>query len=330
MRIPLLIEIYSNRIHSDIPMESFYRFYKITRQGFRKAALKLEQRDIMMSQISELVKKYRMTKDRRAGSRSLYYNLDIKTEFKIGVNKFENLLSNYGLNLLPLRVRVVTTRSNFQSWNYNNRCVGLVITGVNQLVVGDLTYLGIGKQRYYFFCLTDVFSSRIVGYHLSERMRKQEAISALKKWISLRGESKIKGCIHHTDGGTQYFSKLYLTKMKSLGLKISVAENCLENGYAEQRNSTIKYHLLPTVRNSRKRLLEKQVEEMIDFYNYERKQDVLGWRSPVELEQDALSNKQLMQLRLYNYESKTASERLGFRRNNADKNLKKEKVPKKV
>ena len=314
MRAPLLMDIYSRREIHKIPMESFYRFYKITRQGFKHGSSQLQRINMLMSEIELMVADYRKRKDRRAGSRSLYHNLGIKSKFKIGVNKFERLLSDYGFTLVPLRINVVTTKSIFQSWNYKNLCKGLVITGINQLVVGDLTYLSLGKERYFFFCLIDVFSAKIVGCKLSKRMRKQEALASFNQWIELRGAHNVEGCIHHTDGGSQYFSVLYLNKMNEHNLKISVAKNCLENGYAEQRNSVIKYHLIPTIQSSKQRNLEKQIKEMICFYNNERKQEALGWRSPNELE-EAIHNKRLdMKLTLHNHDTKKASKRLGFRR----------------
>ena len=72
----------------------------------------------MMIEIEMKVKDYRRHKDRRAGSRNIYYNLDIKSQYGMGVTKFERLMSKYGLTLLPLRVRVMTTKSCCQSWNY--------------------------------------------------------------------------------------------------------------------------------------------------------------------------------------------------------------------
>ena len=141
-------------------------------------------------------------------------------------------------------------------------------------------------MRYYLFCLTDVFSARIVGYHISERMRKQEALKAFNQWIRLRGKNKVLGCIHHTDGGSQYFSKQYVSEMDNKELQISVAKSCLENGYAEQKNGIIKNHLIPTINASSKVGIEKELSKSIKYYNAERQQENLGWRSPNQFELD--------------------------------------------
>jgi hypothetical protein len=101
-------------------MEKFYDLAEISRQGYIQALERQDQARIQWSAMKDLVLTYRKNKDHRAGSRSLFYNLNIKTKFKIGVNKFEQILSNNGLCLAPLRTKVVTTKSSLQSWNYSN------------------------------------------------------------------------------------------------------------------------------------------------------------------------------------------------------------------
>jgi putative transposase len=273
------------RVEQGIAMEGVYRYLGVRRQTIHKRIASSAEEQEMMKKIEELARSYRREKDRRAGSRSLFYNLEVKKLFGIGVTKFEQLMSAYGMTLSPLQVRVITTQSSLQSWNYSNLIEGLEVQNINQLVVGDLTYITYSKDRYYLFCLTDVYSARIVGHCFSTRMRSSEAQSALNKWTTLREKKQLNGSIHHTDGGSQYFSRDYLKVLKEIGIQVSVAQNCLENGYAEQRNGLIKYHLIPTIKATRVGDLAKEIDRIIDFYNSERKQNCLGWRSPVEFEQ---------------------------------------------
>lgn len=268
-----------------IAMEGMYRYLGVNRQTVHKGIKSYTEEQEMMEKIGDLIGSYRREKDRRAGSRSLFYNLKVKKGFGIGVTKFEQLMSAHGLTLSPLQVRVITTQSSLQSWNYSNLIEGLEVQNINQLVVGDLTYIAYLKDRYYLFCLTDVYSARIVGHCFSTRMRSIEAQSALDKWSVLRGEKTLKGRIHHTDGGSQYFSRDYMAVLNERGIQISVGQNCLENGYAEQRNGLIKHYLIPTINTTSATYLTKEIDRIIDFYNHERKQESLGWRSPVEFEQ---------------------------------------------
>ena len=265
-------------------MEALYRYLGISRQGYYQRLSRQGTDMDLMNMVEEQVTCYRRDQDRRAGSRSLYHNLNIKGQFDIGVTKFERLMSQYGLTLKPLRVRVVTTQSALQSWNYNNLINGLKINGINQVVAGDLTYVDIGLKRLYLFCLTDLYSARLVGLWGSDRMRAIDAKGAFDGWIELRGADQLKGCIHHTDGGSQYFSYLYLQALNSRLIQISVARNCLQNGFAEQRNGLIKHHLIPTKRAQNLDQFRIQLRQIDYFYNYQRKQQGLGWRTPVEFE----------------------------------------------
>jgi len=281
----LLRRLQLNQGDHGISMSSFFRHAKISRQAFYKGLSKEEMKSDLIERVSIQIRDYRQNIDRRAGMRSLFYNLCIKEAYGIGVNKFEQLVSQAGLSLRPLRTKVVTTQSTYQSRNYPNLAKFMQVRSINKLVVGDLTYVSIGRYRFYLFCLTDVYSSRIVGYHISKTMKAVDALEALNQWVRLRGREQISGCMHHTDGGTQYFSKLYLNRLKDLKLAISVAQNCLENGYAEQRNGLIKYHLLPTAKLSYDpEELTRELKRIMSNYNRKRKQENLGWLSPLQYE----------------------------------------------
>jgi transposase InsO family protein len=265
-------------------MEDVYELLGTSRQGHHQRMRHQKEQDGMMDRIKGKVQAYRKEKDARAGSRSLFYNLDIKGNFQIGVSKFEHLMSAYGLTLLPLRTRVVTTQSSLQSWNYTNLANGLKVNGINQIVAGDLTYIFIGGSLFYLFCLTDLYSYRIVGHCVSERQRAKDAKIALEAWFDLRGRQAIKGCIHHTDGGSQYYSRLYLNELSNQKVRPSVAQNCLQNGYAEQKNNLLKNHFIPTVDTQNLKQLQMELLRIVAFYNHERKQQALGWRTPVHYE----------------------------------------------
>lgn len=299
--VPLLQAVQVGQSRHGIAMERFYRYAGITRQGFFQACQQQLREEKIWKEITSLVRTYRTKTDRRAGSRALYYNLGVKARFNIGVSKFEQLMSENGLSLNPLRVRVVTTQSSMQSWNYPNLTNGLVVNDINEVVVGDLTYVVIGTNRYFLFCLTDLYSARIVGYSLGDRMRAVDAKMAMDRWIKLRGEPNLNDCIHHTDGGAQYFSGLYLAESKRINVRISCAENCLMNGYAEQRNGLLKHHLLPTIRHTEGKKLDKEVTRIMRIYNFERKQQALGWLSPVEFEAKISELKQRPQMVLYKF-----------------------------
>lgn len=281
--IPLLQMLHATRREYGVTMQAFYALAGISRQAYFRALRRQEERETIQGAVVADVVAYRMKVDSRAGCRSLFYNLNIKSGYSIGVNQFERLIVSSGLSLRPLRVRVVTSRSTKQSRNYINLINGLNVSAINKVVVGDLTYLQFNGIRYYLFSLIDVYSAYIVGWCLSGNMKAVNALSALNQWYKLRGKTNLAGCIHHTDGGGQYFSGKYLTRLKGAGIQSSRADSCLENGHAEQRNGLIKNHLIPLI-DPDKGSIEDQLKRVIMTYNKSRKQEGLGWRSPVEFE----------------------------------------------
>lgn len=286
-------------------MERLYEYLGVSRQSISKRIMHQNLEDQIMDDIRLHVEAYRRSKDIRAGSRNLYHNLNIKEHYGIGTTKFEQLMATHGLTLRPLRVRIVTTQSSMQSWNYSNLINGLELNSTSQVVVGDLTYVRLSSKLYYLFGLTDLYSARSVGISVSDRMRAEDACEALEEWIDLRKESGLKECIHHTDGGGQYFSKLYLEKLAKQEIAVSVALDCLQNGYAEQRNGLIKHHLMPTKGVSNLSEFKERMQEIIYFYNNERKQEGLGWRTPVEYEAytNTLPNESRPKMRLFDFET---------------------------
>jgi transposase InsO family protein len=295
---PLLLKLRPIFLELKLPFSMLYKAAGVSRQAHHKGLVSMTIEDEKWRVLPNLVKGYRSKYDSRAGSRSLYFNLNIKEVFGVGINQFEQKMAELCLTLRPLRTRVVTTQSSIQSWNYSNLTQGLEVVGINQVVVGDLTYVIVDVHRYYLFCLTDVYSARIVGWSLAIDMKADKAIEALRMFMSVRGKPSLKNCIHHTDGGGQYFSRVYLNLLNDLGMQISRADNCLENGHAEQKNGYIKHHLLPNVRGKTLVSVQRQVAKLIDFYNNDRKQEGLGWLSPKAFE-EGLNGRNL---KLHNFE----------------------------
>lgn len=285
-----------------LSMERFYSYAGISRQGYFQQLERNRIHNQLCIKLIPKVKAYRSDKDARAGSRSLYKNLNIKSEYQIGINKFEHILRQSGMTMRPLRTRVVTTKSSYQSWQYSNLIKGMEVTDINQVVAGDLTYVDIEKDRYYVFTLMDLYSARTVGQVISKRMRSEEALLCLKQWIQLRGKKKVQRCIHHTDGGSQYFSKVYIGLLNLHKVIISVANNCLENGYAEQQNSMIKNHFIPTIAYYPQMDIQGEMQRIKDYYNQDRKQAKLGWLSPADYEKKWQGKEGRPQIKLYEFD----------------------------
>ncbi len=72
----------------------------------------------------------------------------------------------------------------------------------NQLWLGDITEHRTGEGKLYLCAIKDVYSNRIVGYSISDRMKSRLAVDALDSAVARRGE--VAGCIVHSDRGSQF------------------------------------------------------------------------------------------------------------------------------
>jgi len=136
--------------------------------------------------------------------------------------------------------------------------------------------------------ILDLHSRRVIGWAVSNRMKRDLAIRALKMAIALRRPPK--GCIHHTDRGSQYCSHDYQKLLRQHGFKVSMSGtgNCYDNAAVETFFKTIKAELLWQRSWPTRRAVELAIFQYINgFYNPRRRHSALGWKSPLAFEAQA-------------------------------------------
>jgi hypothetical protein len=209
----------------------------------------------------------------------------------LGRDRFIAIFMDFGFRLIKPKNYIKTTFSVY--CRYKNLISGLLVTDINQVVQSDISYILIGANYYYLVFIIDVFSKLIVGYEVSDHLRAQANVKALKQVIRLRGAESIKGMIHHSDKGSQYVADEYTRLLISLNCHISMGNKAQENAYAERINGTIKNEYLQfwDIRNFT--MLKRLLKKAVDHYNSKRKHDHLPQRlSPLEFE-SALKNGKL-------------------------------------
>jgi len=157
--------------------------------------------------------------------------------------------------------------------------------GPDQKWGADISYIWTAEGWLYLAIVVDLYSRRIVGWDARDRMKKDLAISALQKAISIRQPGA--GLIQHSDRGSQYASYDYRKALKAHGILASMSGkgNCYDNAMVETVFKTIKSELIcRTVFQTRNEAI-KAVGEYIDgFYNPVRKNSALGYKSPIQFE----------------------------------------------
>jgi transposase InsO family protein len=157
-------------------------------------------------------------------------------------------------------------------------------TGVNQLWVGDITYVPIvGGVFSYLATLMDRFSRRIVGWELGEDMTESLVLAALTK--AIRSRCPDTGLIHHTDRGGQYAGSEYRAVLRRAEMRQSMsrAGNCYDNAFMESCFGTFKTELEMTEYQNQVEA-RREIARYIAYYDLERKHSALGYLTPHQFE----------------------------------------------
>ena len=139
----------------------------------------------------------------------------------VGHRRVGRLMRENGINVERTRKFKATTDSDHTfniAPNLLNR--DFSAAGPNQKWAGDISYIWTREGWLYLSVNLDLHSRRVIGWAVSNRMKRDLAIRALKMAIAFR--SPPKGCIFHSDRGSQYCSHDYQKILRQHGFRVSV------------------------------------------------------------------------------------------------------------
>jgi transposase InsO family protein len=192
-------------------------------------------------------------------------------------------------NLLCVRRRrfVVTTDSRHHLPIYPNLARQIVPTAINQLWVGDITYIRLRTEFVYLAVVLDAFSRRVIGWALGRTLESELAVTALRMAL---GERKPQpGLVHHSDRGVQYASQEYTELLQQHEAHISMSRkgNPYDNAACESFMKTLKYE--EVYRNEYRDFHDARasIREFLErVYNETRLHSALGYVPPAAFEQN--------------------------------------------
>ena len=154
-------------------------------------------------------------------------------------------------------------------------------------LVGDITYIPTSEGWLYLATVIDLFSRKVIGWALSERMTKELVISAMQ--MSITNSGIPKGAIFHSDRGSQYASYAFQDILREHGIlqSMSAKGDCYDNACAESFFATIKKELIHRRQfKTRSKAKLEIVNYIVSWYNPERIHSALGDLSSMEFEQE--------------------------------------------
>ncbi|MFA0662541.1 IS3 family transposase, partial [Vibrio splendidus] len=256
-------------------------FIGITRQAFYKRCVAEIHQTKKDESVLGFVKEQRMMHP-RIGTRKIKYLL-AQNDIEIGRDRLFSLLRMNRLLVQNRRAYHRTTNSNHRFYCHPNRVKeGLIPERPEQLWVADITYLATRRGSTYLSLVTDAYSRKIVGYHISDDMKartvKQAFLNALK-------ERKNTGeLVHHSDRGVQYCSVEYQELHRQYDVSCSMTDgyDCYQNALAERINGILKMEYLLNKPNDLDEA-KKMVAESVKIYNEYRPHTALKYKTPDEV-----------------------------------------------
>jgi len=257
----------------------------MSRQNYYKSRRKRKQLEVNETFILSLVRRERAIQP-RLGCRKLLHIL--RSEFEdggvsIGRDRFFNLLSINKLLIKRCSRYPRTTNSRHWFGVYANLYKDVCLKYPCQAVVSDITYIRTDEGFMYLSLIMDAYSRAIVGYDCSDSLEAEGALRSLS--MAIKNLKNSHGVIHHSDRGIQYCCCEYVERLKQGGFLISMTEenHCYENGKAERLNGILKSEYGLCSRFLSKSDALKAVDEAVNFYNYRRPHQELGYRYPMEV-----------------------------------------------
>jgi transposase InsO family protein len=183
-----------------------------------------------------------------------------------------------------------TTNSNHWMKKHPNLIEHLTPVMAGGLLVSDITFIGLSQGHSFLSLVTDAYSRKIVGFHLSERLTAAGPIAALE--MAIESCSDTGGMIHHSDRGSQYCCSDYVEILQENNISISMTQSGdpKDNAIAERVNGILKSELLedvyPNVQAAR-----MAVSKAVNTYNYLRPHTSIDMLTP------ALAHSQVNQLK---------------------------------
>ena len=163
-------------------------------------------------------------------------------------------------------------------------------SGPNELWVTDITQHRTREGWVYCAAVLDAWSRRIVGWSIADHLRTELVVDAITMATWRRPEAA--NTILHSDHGTQFTSWVFGKKLRDAGLLGSMGSigDAYDNAMIESFWGSMQLELLDRQKWTSRQQLANAIFDWIErFYNPTRRHSQLGYKSPINYEQQALT-----------------------------------------
>lgn len=204
--------------------------------------------------------------------------------------RIERLMRRHGVRAImapPRRVRTTDSRHDLPiAPNLLNR--NFTAAAPNRVWLADITYVETGEGWLYLAAIMDLYSRKIVGWAMRDRLRTELASTALA--MAIKRQRPATGLVHHSDRGVQYAAHDYRTRLQSAGIQASMSRkaDCYDNAPMESFFHTLKTELVHHRTYATRAQAQHDIFAYIEgFYNRTRLHSSIGYISPIDMERKA-------------------------------------------
>lgn len=158
-------------------------------------------------------------------------------------------------------------------------------TAVDQIWLGDVTFIKVKNKWNYMAAVMDVYSRRVVGWALGPQRTSELTMRALRN--ALKNRRPESGLIFHSDRGSEYGSYVYQALLKRYGVIPSMNRlgHPEDNSHMESFFHSLKGELIQGNRFDTQEELAGAINSYIAlFYNARRLHSGIGYQSPAQYE----------------------------------------------
>lgn len=226
----------------------------------------------------------------RAGAPRL--TLQLKSQgSRAGRNQVAASLRRQGLRARAARKFKATTNSNHKLPVAENLLdQDFTAQRCDEKWAADITYVGTEEGWLYLAVVLDLYSRKVIGWSMSERMTTRLTCDALRMALSRRCWPR--GVIVHSDRGSQYCAQEYRAILTENALQCSMSArgNCYDNAAVESWNHSLKVEAVHGERFLTRAQAKKQLFDYIEvYYNRQRLHSSLGYLSPEQFESSRIA-----------------------------------------
>jgi putative transposase len=265
-----------------VSVAALCRRYQVTRAGFYAARRRGESahhqqnRDLSMA----ILRVFRAHRG-RYGSPRIWRVLQAEG-WSVSRRRIAQLMHAAGLRARAVRGYRAKAKIHQLYARHPNRLWDLSVTRVNQVCVGDITFLKVDSGWRYLAIVMDQYSRRILGWTLTKRRTSAVTCQALNKAAAHR---PTRGVIFHSDRGSEYMGAAFGERLVALGLQQSAhVRGPGDNAHAESFFHTLKAELTRGVHLATDRHLRGRLQRYMTYYNLTRLHSALDYVSPIAFE----------------------------------------------